>query len=207
MLKLLQIDSSPMGDASISRRLTQEYARNWRRAHPDGRVVERDLCRIVIPAIDAAWTAANFTPPAARTEQQNELLALSTAFTTELRDADEYVIGMPMHNWGPSASFKLWVDHIVRQGETVEATPHGPRGLLGGRRATFMIAAGALYGPDAARAQRNFIVPWLRTLFGYLGVEDVRFVIADGAVDVRTGKVDRAVFLSPHLDAVRALFA
>ncbi|MGZ2748098.1 FMN-dependent NADH-azoreductase [Burkholderia stagnalis] len=206
MVKLLQIDSSPMGNASLSRRLTQEYARNWRRAHPDGRVVERDLCRIAMPPIDAAWIAANFTPPKARTGQQNALLALSTSFTAELRDADEYVIGMPMHNWGPSASFKLWLDHIVRQGETVESTPSGPRGLLGGRRATFMIAAGWSYGPGSARAQCNFIEPWLRTLFGYLGVEDMRFVLADGAADVFTGKVDSAAFLSPHLDAVRALF-
>ena len=207
MSRLLQIDSSPMGDASISRHLTREYARNWLRAHPDGRVVVRDLCRVAIPTIDAAWSAADFTPAAARTAQQHALLALSTTFTTELRDADEYVIGMPMHNWGPSASFKLWVDHVVRQGETIEATPSGPRGLLGGRRATFVIAAGACYGPDAAHAQRNFIVPWLRALFGYLGVEDVRFVIADGAVDVITGKTERAAFLAPHVKAVEALFA
>ncbi|VWC53234.1 FMN-dependent NADH-azoreductase [Burkholderia lata] len=207
MFKLLQIDSSPMGDTSISRRLTQEYARNWLRAHPDGRVVERDLCRIAMPPIDAAWIAANCTPPDRRTGQQNEMLALSTTFTTELRAADEYVIGVPMHNWGPSANLKLWLDHIVRQGETVEATPSGPRGLLGGRRATFVIAAGWRYGPDAERARCNFLEPWLRTLFGYLGVEDMRFVTADGAADVFTGKADSAAFLAPHVDAVRALFA
>ncbi|MEK2604712.1 FMN-dependent NADH-azoreductase [Burkholderia arboris] len=206
MFKLLQIDSSPMGDASVSRQLTQAYARNWLRARPGGRVVERDLCRIAMPPIDAAWIAANFTPPDLRTGQQNEMLALSTTFTTELRDADEYVIGVPMHNWGPSAHFKLWLDHIVRQGETIETTSSGPRGLLGGRRATFVIAAGGLYGPDAERAQRNFLEPWLRTLFGYLGVTDMRFVMADGAADVFTGKTDSAAFLAPHLDAVHALF-
>ncbi|MBN3817739.1 FMN-dependent NADH-azoreductase [Paraburkholderia sp. Se-20369] len=207
MSRLLQIDSSPMGDASISRQLTQAYARNWLRAHPQGRVVVRDLCRVDMPPIDAAWVAANFTPPAQRTSAQNERLALSMELTAELHDADEYVIGMPMHNWGPSASFKLWVDHIVRQGVTIESTPSGTRGLLGGRRATFMIAAGGVYGPDAEQAQRNFLAPWLRQMFAFLGVEDMRFVIADGAVGVFTRQVDPAVFLAPHLETVQALFA
>ncbi|AJC20519.1 FMN-dependent NADH-azoreductase [Pandoraea pulmonicola] len=206
MVTLLQIDSSPMGEASLSRQLTREYTRNWQRAHPDGRVMVRDLCRVDMPPIDAEWIAANFTPQAERTEAQNERLALSTTFTSELRSADEYVIGMPMHNWGPSARFKLWADHIVRHEETIKSTLSGTRGLLGERRATFIIAAGAVYGPDEAQAQLNFLTPWLRVLFRFLGMEDLRFVIADGAVGVFTRQVDPAEFLAPHIRTVQRLF-
>jgi FMN-dependent NADH-azoreductase len=206
MATLLQIDSSPMGEASLSRQLTREYTRNWQRAHSDGRVIVRDLCRVDMPPIDAEWITANFTPSAERTRAQNERLALSTTFTSELCSADEYVTGMPMHNWGPSASFKLWADHIVRQEETIKSTPSGPRGLLGERRATFIIAAGAVYGPDEAQAQLNFLTPWLRVLFRFLGVEDLRFVIADGAVGVFTRQIDPAEFLAPHIKTMQRLF-
>jgi FMN-dependent NADH-azoreductase len=205
MARLLHIDSSPMGAASLSRRLTDAYVAGWRQAHPGGEVIVRDLCRLEIPPIDAAWTAANFTPKASRSAQQNALLALSTTLTTELRAADEYVIGVPMHNWGPSARFKLWVDQLVRQEETVEATPSGPRGLLGGRQATFVITAGARYGAGDAQSHGNFVEPWLRMLFAYLGVVNQRFVLADGAIDVLTGKTAPETFLAPHLEAVRAL--
>nr|WKF61218.1 FMN-dependent NADH-azoreductase [Paraburkholderia busanensis] len=207
MRTLLHIDSSPMNDASISRRLTWEFAQHWLRAQADGEVRYRDLARADIPPTNGAWHAANFTPKQHRTPQQHDLLALSSVFTSELRDADEYVIGVPMHNWGPSASFKLWVDQIVRQGETLTMTDRGPRGTLTGKRATFVIAAGANYGPDAASAALNFVEPWLRRLFTYLGVEDLRFVMADGVVNVLNGTVDRAHFLAPHLAAVQALFA
>ncbi|HVB85172.1 MAG TPA: NAD(P)H-dependent oxidoreductase [Candidatus Dormibacteraeota bacterium] len=44
-----------------------------------------------------------------RTHQQHELLGLSAKFVSEFRDVDECVIGMPMHNWGPPATLKLWV--------------------------------------------------------------------------------------------------
>ncbi|MFJ2994015.1 FMN-dependent NADH-azoreductase [Pandoraea sp. NPDC087047] len=203
MTTLLHIDSSPMGDASISRHLTHEFARQWSLAHADGDVLYRDLACTEIPVIDAAWSAANFTPAEMRTPAQNDLLAKSGVFTAELHRADDYVIGVPMHNWGPSASFKLWVDHIVRQGETVQASVSGPRGMLGGKRATFVIAAGGHYAAGAAMAPLNFIEPWLRTLFGYLGLEEMRFVVADGAVNVLNGTLGRSEFLAPHIERVR----
>src|SRR5262249_11166479 len=127
---LLHIDSSPMGDASISRCLTREFVQRWRIANPHGEVISRDLTTIGIPVIDAAWVAANYTPRESRTRHQNDLLAVSTELTGEVMRADEYVIGVPMHNWGPASSFKLWVDQIVRFGETVDLTPAGIKGSL-----------------------------------------------------------------------------
>src|SRR5262245_20030769 len=114
MSVLLHIDSSPMGvGSSISRHLTREFVRQWRIANPQGRVIYRDLAAMQIPMVDASWIAANYTPVESRTQGQKHHLALSTELTRELLDADEYVIGVPMHNWGPSAGLKLWADQIV----------------------------------------------------------------------------------------------
>jgi FMN-dependent NADH-azoreductase len=204
---LLHIDSSPMGEASISRHLTREFVHSWRCAHPGGKVISRDLTTIAIPIIDAAWVSANLTPRESRTQQQNEILALSTQFTGELLQADEYVIGVPMHNWGPSSSFKLWVDQILRFGETIVNTTSGPKGTLDQKRATFFVAAGGHYDPSSADAPRNYLEPWLRTYFGYLGVKDVQVFVADGAAAVTYGRMDRAAFLAPYIEAVHSLFA
>lgn len=207
MQTLLQIDSSPMGEASISRHLTKEFVRRWRLANPQGRVVSRDLTAVAIPVIDAAWVAANWTPKESRTPQQNQLLTFSTKLTAELLDADEYVIGVPMHNFGPSASFKLWVDYILRVGETIVITPSGIKGTLDRKRVAFCIASGGHYGPGSASAANSYLEPWLRTFFGYLGVENMQFVIADGAAAVTCGEIDRAAFLAPHLKTIEALFS
>ncbi|WP_174980975.1 hypothetical protein [Pandoraea capi] len=43
----------------------------------------------------------------------------------------------------------------------------------------------------------------MRTLFGYLGVDDMRFVLADGAVNVLNGTLEREAFLAPHVEQVR----
>jgi FMN-dependent NADH-azoreductase len=196
-----------MGEDSISRRLTAEFVQRWRRANPQGEVISRDLTTIAIPVIDAAWISANLAPKESRTQQQNEILALSTEFTKELLDADEYAIGIPMHNWGPSSSFKLWADQIVRFGETIAVTPSGPKGALGAKQVTFFLAAGRRYDPVSAGPPTNHLEPWLRTFFGYLGVRNMKFVLADGTAEVKYGKIDRAAFLAPHIKAVQSLFA
>ena len=206
-MKLLWIDSSPMGEAAISRQPTKEFVQRWLSANPQSTVIKRDLTTITIPIIDAAWVAANYTPKESRTHQQNELLKLSTEFITELLDADEYIMGMPMHNWGPPSSFKLWVDQIVTESSSPERPLAGRRATLTGKRATFIIAAGAVYAPGSANASKNYLVPWLRTLFGSLGIQDMQFVLADGTRETNKGKIDRALFLPPHVEAIHALFA
>ena len=79
-MKLLRIDSSPMGETAISRQLTSEFVQRWLSANPESAVTERDLTTINIPVINAAWVAANYTPEESRTEHQKALLELSTIF-------------------------------------------------------------------------------------------------------------------------------
>ncbi|MGJ5813279.1 FMN-dependent NADH-azoreductase [Paludibaculum fermentans] len=204
---LLHIDSSPMGEGSVSRELTREFVERWRSAHPGGTVVSRDLAQTPVPVIDEQWILANLTPKESRTAEQEALLGFSTMLTRELLAADECVIGLPMHNWGPSSSFKLWVDQVVRFGETIVVTGEGPRGTLAATRVTVIVAAGRLYGPGSAEASNNFLVPWLRTFFANLGVTRLRVVLADGTVRLRYGQIGRAELLGPHLEVVRGLAA
>jgi FMN-dependent NADH-azoreductase len=152
-----------------------------------------------VPVVNAEWVSANYTPQAARTPRQNEILKLSAQLIKELTNANEYVIGLPIHNWGPPSSFKLWVDQIVVPSTLLERP-------LAGKRATFMVAAGRCYSPGSPDANKNYVVPWLRSVFGALGASDMRFVFADNTRSLQSGALDRAAFLAPHLEAIRGLF-
>lgn len=202
---LLHIDSSPLGEDSISRCLTREFARRWRLANPQGQVLSRDIAATHIPVIDATWIAANYAPAESRNQQQHDLLALSTELSGEMMDADEYVIAVPMHNWGPPASLKLWTDQIVRFGRTTLITPAGLKGTLDKKRATFFVTAGRRYDVGSENAAKNHLEPWLRTFFGDLGIRNMRFVFVDRTAEVRNGKIGLAAFLAPHLKAVQSL--
>ena len=57
MPTLLELDSSPLTETSVSRQLTAEYVRSWKLANPDGTLLTRDLAHTSIPPIDAAWVS------------------------------------------------------------------------------------------------------------------------------------------------------
>jgi FMN-dependent NADH-azoreductase len=202
MPTLLHIDSSPLYGRSVSRQLTAAFVTEWKSSHPNGTVIDRDLNATTIPPINAEWVGAAYTPDEARTPQQKELLALSDAFITELERADEYVIGVPMHNFSVPSVLKLWIDEISRAGKTFSYADGRPKGLITGKKATFIIATGGVYDAQTQVASFNFVEPYLRSVFDFLGVTDATFLTAGGTAALNHGQ-DRDAFLAPHLQVVQ----
>jgi FMN-dependent NADH-azoreductase len=203
MPTLLHIDSSPLYGRSVSRQLTDAFVTQWKSSHPDGTVVDRDLNSTSILPINADWVAAVYTPEEALTPRQKELLSLSDSLLAELEQADEYVFGVPMHNFSVPSVLKLWIDQISRVGKTFSYADGRPKGLIVGKKATFIIATGGIYDAQTQMASFNFVEPYLRALFGFLGLTDVTFLTAGGTMALNHGH-DRDSFLAPHLQAVQS---
>jgi FMN-dependent NADH-azoreductase len=202
MQTLLHIDSSPLYGRSVSRELSAAFVTQWKAAHPDGRVIERDLSATAIPPINAEWIGAVYTPEEGRTPQQRELLSLSDSLLTELEQADEYAFGVPMHNFGVPSVLKLWIDQIARVGKTFSYANGKPKGLIIGKKATFLIATGGIYDAGTQMASFNFVEPYLRSVFGFLGLTDATFLTAGGTAALNQGH-SRDAFLAPHLHAIQ----
>jgi FMN-dependent NADH-azoreductase len=201
-LTLLHIDSSPLYGRSVSRELTGAFVTQWKASHPDGRVVERDLNATAIAPITEAWVGAVYTPDEMQTLEQKKLLALSDSLIAELKETDEYLIGVPMHNFGVPSVLKLWIEQISRVGKTFSYADGTPKGLIAGKKATFIIATGGIYDAQTQMASLNFVEPYLRSLFGFLGLTDAIFLTAGGTMALNHGQ-DRDTFLAPHLLAVQ----
>jgi len=203
---LLDINSSPLGEASISRHLTAEFVENWKLAHPDGKVIYRDLTTTSIPPVSAAWVGAVYSREEALNPAQRELLTLSDTLIAELQAADEYVFGVPMHNFSVPSVLKLWIDQVARVNKTFSYATGTPVGLLTDKKATIIIASGGKYDAGTAMASFNFVEPYLRTLLGFLGISDTTFLAAGGAAALNYGKIDRQTFFQPHVESIRAQF-
>jgi FMN-dependent NADH-azoreductase len=204
MATLLQIDSSPLA-SSVSRELTREFVSNWKITHPSGQVIVRDLAATPPKPLDQAWIYAAHTPAEGLQPEQKALLAQSEEYIAELERADEYVFGVAMHNFSIPSVVKLWIDQVVRGGRTFAYGADGPKGLLTGKKATILAATGGVYQTGTPMAALNFIDPYLNTILGFIGVTDVTFVTAGGTAQLMSGKVDRGVFLQPHLEQVRSI--
>ena len=175
-MNILQINSSARREASQSTRLARRIVERLLASDTTAMLTVRDLDRTPHPVLDEAALGALFTPAEQRTPEQAARVALDDALIAEVQAADVVVLGVPMYNFGVPVQLKNWIDAIARAGVTFRYTANGPEGLLTGKRVYVALTRGGRYRDTPSDTQ----VPYLRTLFAFLGITDVKFVYAEG---------------------------
>jgi len=176
MTKALILNTSVAGAASVSNRLTGEFATQLRQRDPSVEIVTRDLAADPVPHLLPETVAG--IRATAETETERAALALSEQLLAELKAADLLVIGAPMYNFGIPSTLKTWFDYVLRAGISFRYTEKGPEGLITGKKAVVIETRGGLYseGPAVSLDSQE---PHLRTMLGFMGVTDVVFVRAE----------------------------
>jgi FMN-dependent NADH-azoreductase len=175
---LLHLDASPRGARSHSRRLGQKFVSSWRAAHPQSKVVTRDIGREPPPFLSEAWIEGAFSPADQHSPGAQQAIAVSDAYIAELLAADEIVITTPIYNLSIPAALKAWIDQVVRTGRTFEFKGGAFRGLATGKRAIIIVASGGDPRPNTPGSPSNFVEPYLRAVFSFIGINTVEFVYA-----------------------------
>jgi FMN-dependent NADH-azoreductase len=173
---LLQIDSSILGERSISRRLTARAAGVWRAAHPGATVTYRDLGAHPLPHLGADDALARHVAPAEHTPAQAASWALAEGLVGEILAADTIVLGLPVYNFGAPSTVKAWVDHLIAPGLSVDPATH--EGLLGGRDLVVLAARGGGYAPGTPREGWDHAEQWLPHGLALTGLVP-RFITAE----------------------------
>ena len=184
-MKLLRIDSSARS-SSVTRQLTAKFVEEWKKNHPTGEVIQRDLATTVLPHITDHWAGAHLEPSQLTPAQRN-YLAISDGLIEELQAADTIVIGAPMYNFAIPSSLKAWIDQIVRMGKTIGYGASGARGLLANKRVIVVTARGGAYGKGSPAEKFDFQEPYLRHIFGFIGLTDVTFIHAENQAREEAG--------------------
>lgn len=175
--RLLRLDASARSDGSHSRRLGDLVEAQWRRAHPPGDAVRRDLARTAPPHIADATIQGFYTPPAQLTPALQQATALSDTLIAELRSADTLLVAAPMYNYGAPSVLKAWLDQVVRAGHTFDFGAEGPRGLLQTPLAVLALVSGV---PGTLGSPVDFLTPHLDALLRFMGVQRVVAFHVDG---------------------------
>jgi FMN-dependent NADH-azoreductase len=177
---ILHIDSSPLGDRSISRKLTAKTISEIKSAHSQVRVITRDLGTAPLPHLDGLTVGSFFTPPEQRNAALHAAVKPSDEAIEELLAADVIVIGAPMWNFGIPSALKAWIDHVVRVGRTFKYGATGPESLLPpGKRVIIVSSRGGVYS-DGPMKVMDYQETYLRAVLGFIGLHDVVFVRAEG---------------------------
>lgn len=179
-MNILQVNSSARvfenGSGSVSTQLANSLSAALLAQHPQATLTVRDLARQPHPVLDEAALTALFTPAEQRSPAQAARVAQDDVLIAEIQAADVVVLGVPMYNLGISAQLKNWIDAISRARVTFQYTATGPQGLLTGKTVHLVLTRGGIYRDQAS----DSMVPYLRTVLGFLGMTDLHFHYAEG---------------------------
>jgi FMN-dependent NADH-azoreductase len=200
-MKLLHIDTSPLATNSVSRQLTAQTVDAWAAAHPGLAVEYLDLVKHA-PShlnIDSLGFRLGLDADSLTAEQKREN-AISEALVAQFLAADVVVLGAPMYNFSVPSQLKAWIDRVAQAGRTFRYTAGGPQGLAGGKTVVIVSTRGGAYSATPAEVPMDHQESYLRAVFGFFGVTDVRIVRAEG---LATGDAGRAKALAAAEQAIR----
>jgi len=202
-MRLLHLDSSVLGPASVSRQLSAELVARLQALHPGLQVVYHDL------AADPAFhlSGAHIAARGGATSEDATIdadLVKGNAYLDELFAADILVIGAPMYNFSIPTSLKAWIDRIAVAGKTFRYTAAGPEGLLKDKKAFIASARGSVYAAGSPAAAFEHQESYVVGVLSFLGVKDVKVVRAEG---VAFGPQARQAAIAGALQDIAAITA
>lgn len=164
-MKLLQVDSSILGDNSASRAVTHQIVERWRQAVPGLSVHHLDLAAHPLPHFSIQSLV-----------QGSEAQAHDSAVLNQFLESDVVVVGAPMYNFNIPTQLKSWIDRLLVAGKTFRYGPKGPEGLVKGKTVIVAVTRGGVY---QAGGPAEHVETYLKAAFSFIGI-DAQFVRADG---------------------------
>ena len=180
MSKLLHIDSSILGGNSVSRQLTAQIVASWRAAQPDTEVSYLDLAVNAPSHLSAESLGFRMPAGGELSDVQKRENAVSEVLVTQFLASDVIVVGAPMYNFSVPTQLKAWIDRIAQVNRTFKYTEKGPMGLASGKTVIVASSRGGTYTTSDAGKAMEHQESYLKTVFGFLGVTDVRIVRVEG---------------------------
>lgn len=191
MSNILHIDASVRAMSnlnknhnSISKNIANQLYDTLKNKQGIGEYIYRDVGINPPSFITQDWIGAVFTHEQKRTEAQRNILLESDQLISEVSVADIIIISSPMYNYGMPAQLKAWFDQIVRINKTFDFDlsrgdfPLEP--LFSGKILVIIASCGEFgFEKGQIRESMNHLVPHLRTLSKYLGVEKVYEIISE----------------------------
>ncbi len=192
-MKLLHVDSSILGTHSVSRQLTAEVVAQWRKSHPATQVEYLDLALHAPSHFSADSLGIKTglqTEPTAAQRFEN---AASEQLVSQFLSADVIVVGAPLYNFTIPTQLKAWIDRLAQIGRTFKYTDKGPVGLATGKTVIVVSTRGGAYSTSEGGQAMEHQESYLKVIFGFFGISDVRIVRAEG---VAMGEQPKAAALN-----------
>ena len=186
--RLLHVICTPRGLASNTGLVSSCLLEALREVDEELEVRTLDLFRADLPSAAGRniETKYRLMTGQAPNEDANESWGEIERTIEQFLGADVYLLTVPMWNLGIPYVLKYYIDTIIQPGYLFRYTTEGAvEPLVHGKKMLVVMSSGIDYDTDAMRPY-DFVEPYLRAIFGFVGITDMTFVRA-GGMDVSPG--------------------
>ncbi|MDH3192909.1 MAG: NAD(P)H-dependent oxidoreductase [Acidimicrobiia bacterium] len=180
-MRVLHIVATPRSDASNTLRVSKAFLGALAARHQDAEIETIDLYRHDLPAV-AGQNIENkylLMGGASLDDAQSPAWESIEDLITSFKAADVHLISSPMWNFSIPYALKYYIDAIVQPGYLFRYDEQGRAiGLVEGKRMVCVTTRGGDYSPGSPFHAYDFQEPYLRAIFGFVGIEEIEFVNA-----------------------------
>lgn len=179
-MKILHIIATPRGRESRTLKVSNVFLKSLKEKYPDCLVEELDLFKEILPEltvklVDGKYVLLGGKDLGPEFEKAWEEI---TGYIERFLSADGYVISSPMWNFSIPYKLKHYIDVIVQPKYLFRYTEKGVDGLAKGRKMVVITSRGGDYTTSSPIKSYDFQEPYLRTVFGFVGITDITFINA-----------------------------
>lgn len=179
-MKLLHIIASPRGETSRTLSISKEFLSALTEKHQDLTIDEIDLFKVKLPDVSLSASSTKYAlmgggnVSESSKDNWDEIIGFSSSFLTY----DYYLITSPMWNFTIPYVLKHYIDIIMQAGVLFNFTETGVAGLALNKKMVCVTSRGSDYSPGTYMFQYDFQEPYLRAIFGMIGIYDISFINA-----------------------------
>lgn len=208
-MKLLHIIATPRSEQSNTLQISKAFIDSLHAKHTDLVIEEIDLFNHDIPSVIGSNIEAKYTlmlgqpVPVSHSDGWSKIEALIDQF----KSADLYLITAPMWNFTVPYALKFYIDAVIQPGYLFAYNEQGqPYGMASGKMVCITTRGGD-YSPATPMVVFDFLEPYLRAIFGFVGISEIHFVNAqpmditpEWRVSALAKAIEEAKLLGENLD-------
>lgn len=198
-MRLLHIVATPRSHESNTMRVSNALLEELYKKYDDLSVKVLDLFTADLPAVAGKNIESKYKLMTGQQIEDDSKKSWGQieANIKQFMDTDIYLISTPMWNFGIPYALKYYIDAIVQPGYLYRYSKEGvPEGLVKGKKMICVTSRGGDYSPASPLHSLDFVEPYLRTIFNFVGITDIRFINAqpmDISLELRRTAIHKAI--------------
>lgn len=180
MKRLLHIIATPRGEDSRTLKVSSAFLEEFRKRYPACFIDELNVMTETLPELTVQVVQSKYVLLGGRelTGKLQDAWKEVVRHIERFLAADACLISTPMWNFNTPYPLKQYIDVIIQPKYFFRYTPTGVEGLAKGKKMIVITSRGGDYSPESPMRGFDMQEPYLRTIFGFVGIQDIQFVIA-----------------------------